>query len=415
MLAAGLSLALNVMLARLLGAEKAGIYFLSLSIITIAAVIGQCGFGGSLVRFIASYIPTLEWEKINGVYASAMLIATIGSIVLSLTLFVCAPWLSCNLFSKPELSIPLRWMSISITPYTLSILHAYALQGLKKISYSITILSVIIPFTALAAGSLLIQKSGLRGAAWAFISATIVAFGLGRFFWWNSKKNIYPHRNKFSTRVLLKSSSPLFVVSIMQLIVSWSCVLFLGIWETSSNVALFQIANRISLLTTFVLVAVNSICAPNFSYYFKQNDIQGLVILVRKATWLMLLFSIPLLSIFCVFPSYILSIFGKEFVQGNVVLIILSLGQFINVSTGSVGQLLIMSGNEYYMQKASFITAILTIIISILLIKFYGILGASVSASISVIILNLSYLHYCRKKLKINPVSILFRINTLDG
>jgi len=54
---------------------------------------------------------------------------------------------------------------------------------------------------------------------------------------------------------------------------------------------------------------------------------------------------IPVL-ICTLFPVFVLNFFGEEFVAAAPLLVVLSLGQLINVATGSVGFLLLMSGHE---------------------------------------------------------------------
>ncbi len=55
-LAVGLGFGLNVLLARLLGAEGAGVYYLALTVTSIAAVVGRIGLDNALGphRFLVS-------------------------------------------------------------------------------------------------------------------------------------------------------------------------------------------------------------------------------------------------------------------------------------------------------------------------------------------------------------------------
>lgn len=49
-----LTFALNVVVARALGAEGAGLFFLALTVVTIAAILGQLGLDAAVVRFVAA-------------------------------------------------------------------------------------------------------------------------------------------------------------------------------------------------------------------------------------------------------------------------------------------------------------------------------------------------------------------------
>jgi O-antigen/teichoic acid export membrane protein len=60
----------------------------------------------------------------------------------------------------------------------------------------------------------------------------------------------------------------------------------------------------------------------------------------------MMLVSGPFLLSLLIFPEVVLGFFGKEYVAASLTLSILSFAQFVNVATGSVGTLLIMTGHQ---------------------------------------------------------------------
>jgi len=84
-----------------------------------------------------------------------------------------------------------------------------------------------------------------------------------------------------------------------------------------------------------------------------------------------------------------MGLFGPKFEEGALVLTILAIGQFINVATGSVGYLLMMSGHERLMRNNVACMAIVNIFISLLLIPWLGVIGAAISTAISLAAVNL--------------------------
>ena len=117
-LGSGLAFGLNIAIARLLGAEGAGIYFLALSVTAIGSVIGRVGLDNALLRFVAIHSTHNEWNKLNGVYKLSMRIAIIASGLVTIVVFISSHWIASTLFDKPELSDPLRWMSLTILPFS---------------------------------------------------------------------------------------------------------------------------------------------------------------------------------------------------------------------------------------------------------------------------------------------------------
>lgn len=71
----------------------------------------------------------------------------------------------------------------------------------------------------------------------------------------------------------------------------------------------------------------------------------------------------------------------SEFTNVYYILIILSIGQFVNIATGAGGQLLIMCGYEKTQSHISIIFLTFSIFLNILLIYFLGMLGAAIATA----------------------------------
>ena len=56
--------------------------------------------------------------------------------------------------------------------------------------------------------------------------------------------------------------------------------------------------------------------------------------------------SIPLIGVFFVFPEFLLGLFGEEFKIGVTAFIFLSCGRLVSSLSGSVGNILQMTGNQ---------------------------------------------------------------------
>ncbi len=74
-----------------------------------------------------------------------------------------------------------------------------------------------------------------------------------------------------------------------------------------------------------------------------------------------------------------MTIFGKEFVQGTELLRILAFGQLVNVMTGSLGFLLIMTDNARSMFRTTMWMLVANVTLSVSLIPPYGAVGAALA------------------------------------
>jgi O-antigen/teichoic acid export membrane protein len=122
----------------------------------------------------------------------------------------------------------------------------------------------------------------------------------------------------------------------------------------------------------------------------------------------MTLIALPIVILVCAFPSFIMSAFGKGFTDqaGIWILCILSIGQFINVITGSVQYLLMMSGHERDIRNITIINGIFALLLAIILTPFYGAVGAAVATSVAVASQNLMAVGMVKKRLGFNTLAI---------
>jgi O-antigen/teichoic acid export membrane protein len=401
---AGLAFGFNVLLARMLGAEGAGLYYLALAVTTIATVFGRVGLDNALLRFVAANASVGEWTSVKGVYKKGMKMALGFSALVATVTFAAAPWLAATVFSKPELTVPIRWMSMAVVPMAMVFLHAELLKGLKRIRDSLLVNCVGLHALSLIGLYLMGRAFGVTGAVWAYICATVFMALAGYYLWRSSTPQLRDIEGRFDTRKLLRSAMPLFWVAAMNLVMMWTSTFMLGMWSTSEAVGIFNVAFRTAMLTSFVLVAVNSISAPKFAALYRQGDIEALGSIARNSAKLMTLMASPVLLLFVLAPGWIMGIFGPQFVDGGTVLAIITLGQFVNVATGSVGYLLMMSGHEHLMRNIVAVVAFTCIFLNALLIPHFGVTGGAVATATCLSLQNLLASFYVYKAISIKVI-----------
>ena len=171
------------------------------------------------------------------------------------------------------------------------------------------------------------------------------------------------------------------------------------------SVAFFSVAQRVAMLTSFVLIAVNIVAAPRFAASAKQGKPEELRATSLLCSRLMIVLATPVLVFMLVFPEFILSFFGAEYKQASLILQILVIGQFINVVTGSVGFLLNMTGHEKDMRNVVLFSGPLALILGFLLTPIYGATGAAIATAIALASQNLIAVYMVKKRLGFNTLN----------
>ncbi len=404
---AAINFGFSVLLARILGAEEAGVYYLALTISTVVWMVGCFGLENSLLKYVSANAARSEWTKVKGVYNKAIILGSLVSFSLSISLFFLAPFLAESVFFKPSLEFPLKYMALAVLPMTMVLLHSEAIKGIKRIRDSQIINGVAVPVFSLLGLSILGQKYGVPGVSLLYLAAAIIAAIAGRMIWVYATPQLANMKAEFSGRALISTCMPLLVVSISYMVIQWSATFALGVWGTNADVGIYSIALRTANLTSFVLLSVNSIVAPKFSELYSCGKLDELAETARKSTLLMLLIASPILFVFLLVPNHVMAIFGPGFKDSGYILSIISVGQFVNVATGSVAYLLVMTGREVLMRNNAVFMAVFAVILNLILVPLLGVLGAAIASAISMAMINLISLYLVWKSLKIITIPYL--------
>lgn len=404
--AAGGQFALTLAIARALGAEVSGFYYLAYSVATIGSVVASLGVDTATLRFVATAASEDDWPRVAGVHRQGALATGLASAVFAAVVFALAPWLAHTAFSKPEVEPVIRVAALLIPAQTLLVLYGQILKAVYRPVAS-TLLQVLGP--PLAAFILLLAL-GTESATvtMAIVVASAFGFLLIEFIQWNTTVG-KPARQwgHFDFSRLMRTALPLMVVSSMSLVIMWSDVIIIGVFGTSEDVGTYTPAARTALLISLGLVAIANVVQPRLAVLYNSGDSKGLEQLARNTSLLGTMVGLPALIVIEVAAPWLMSLFGPGFEVGATALRILAIGQFINVSVGSTGVLLTMSGRERYYQRTMTLGALANIVLNVTLIPILGINGAAIATALSVSGVNLANLTFVRKTMDIQPVFLL--------
>ncbi|MCP8617502.1 flippase [Salirhabdus salicampi] len=402
MLGAIINFTANIVLARFLGAEGAGVYFLALTLSTAASVIGRMGLDNTMLRYISSSKAENNLGKLMSVYRKSMFISLTVSTVVAILILVTSQFIGTIIFNDPSLVIPLKIMALSVIPFALLNLHAEALKAIGKISKAIFVQGLGVPLLFLSFMFVFYKENSVESVAIAYVLSTVFILLIGYLFWTNSiKANKGYKSDNFETNVILATSLPLLWVSLMNLVMNIADTVMLGMFSDSKDVGIYGVVLRITMISSMLLIAINSVVGPKFSELWTKGELSKLTKLSQLSTFIMLLIAISFLTPFLIIPEFILSLFGEEFIQGTLALIILAIGQFVVLATGPVAYLLMMTGHEKFHRNNVVLCGILNIILNFVLIPNYGLPGAAVATATSLILKNILAVIFVKLKLKI--------------
>ncbi|WED20638.1 oligosaccharide flippase family protein [Vibrio sp. JC009] len=410
-LAAGFGFFLNVAVARNIGAEEAGYFFLVQTIVIICSLICRQGMDNSLVRYISEYRVSDNNSNIIGLYFFGLKKITILLPVFVVMLFFGSDYISVYLFNKEDLAPVLIASPVVLIAITISQYHSYCFQGEKRIIESMlfqaSLLSVVATLVLLIS-----RPNSAKECMLIYGTCSSFVCFLSCLLWFKIKKiNI---KNIKNIKILpcgererfIKTSKPLFMILLLNQVTQWLGMLLLGVWANAYDIALFVSAQKTAMLTSFVLVAVNAIAAPKFAEAYAKKDFNQLKYISVNVCKLIISMSLPIVLVLFLFSSSVMSLFGSEFINAAPILRILIVGQFVNLITGSVGYLLQMTGYEKLMRNNVVVSSLVMGIGGYLFIPNYGTYGAATVTTIAISIQNLLGVWMVKKHLGFNTINI---------
>jgi O-antigen/teichoic acid export membrane protein len=395
--------AINFIIAKLYGAGNLGIFTLINTILEIALVFSVIGLDTALLRFIPQIL-TQNKLYLNNFLRRIDKLIFILSVIVSLLLFFSRNIIANVLFKEENLAHFLGMLSFAFPFFVISRINSSKYRAIKLIKESIFFEIINIRFLILIVlfYTLFIQKTPFKIVMLSYFIIIIVN-GLYSITDWNKKisriykkeKNKQQKEKGFSKdiikyREIFSISTPMFFTSSMLLILGWTDTIMLGILTNTEVVGVYNVVLKLSWLTSFLFLSINTIMVPKYSELYWSGDIKRLASINNLSSMLIFWTSVPMLILIMWFSSPLLGVFGKNFEIGSVALIILCIGQFIRASAGNGVQLLNMTGYEKVARNILIITVVFNIFFNVLLIPFFGMNGAAIATAISTVIRDIS-------------------------
>jgi O-antigen/teichoic acid export membrane protein len=262
------------------------------------------------------------------------------------------------------------------------------------------------PLTMLLSVILIASGLALWGYIFAqFVSSCVVLLLLLGMVW-----KLTPHAARSVAgplipleRDVLSFSLAAFGIGTLEFFLGQLDKVLIGFYINAREVGIYAVASALVAFVPIALQSVNQIFSPTIADLYSRGDRELLGRLFQTLTKWVLLFTFPLATVLIVFAKPVVAMFGSDYVEGWPVLAIGVLGQLINCGTGSVGYLLLMSGNQARLVKIQGIVTVFMILINIILIPRWGIKGAAIGAAFATVSTNVLSLREVRSALGITP------------
>lgn len=408
-----LMLLTSVFLARWLGAEGYGYYVSSLAALTILSVVATLGFPTLTVRLLSSYYAHRKWSLMRGllerssqvVFASSLVLAVSGAFII---------WMLGKNLSESYMHT--FWWAMALLPVVaLGALRSASLRGLQHVILGQLPENLITP--GLFAVFLIAWLGIASSSSFEFTPeiamasrflAVAISFVVGA--WLLVRKLPAQIRNatpQYQMKEWSRSATPLLFIIGIGIIGPEANMLLLSFLGSVESAGIYQAASRGAELVAFSLVVANMAIQPTISKLHSTGELKKLQKIIKIAARGTLALALPVALVLSVFAKPILiSVFGPEFAAGALSLGILCAAQVIAAASGSVGQILYMTGHERDAFVGIMAGFLANISFSLILIPIWDIEGAALASALSIITCNLVLVLLVYKRTGLNPTAL---------
>jgi O-antigen/teichoic acid export membrane protein len=221
-------------------------------------------------------------------------------------------------------------------------------------------------------------------------------------FFYFSKAKIEKEVMDFTYKEIVTKSYPIAISGMALFLLMSFDILFLKKYRDDATVAFYSVAIKIMTILSMVIITVNITVSTKISEFFFSKKRIDLIKTIQHASRLIFLLTFPIALMICLFPEYILSFFGKEYVASKDALIIVIIGQGICSAFGTAPVYLNMTGRQHIFQIILIVAVFINFILNRLLIPEYGMTGAATAFVVSSIFWNSISAIVIYKKDKVN-------------
>jgi O-antigen/teichoic acid export membrane protein len=402
-----LTYAYGILIARFLGSGDYGNFFLGITVFNLICLFALGGVEDTLMRFIGLYAASGEENQTRAVIRFSFLFAIGAGIVLGFACFMLKGVMADRIFHKPELAVVMTYISLAIPVFALMNVSVTAIRGYKIVFPYVFVRKIFLPAISLAlAAAVMLTGGDLRNLSLSYLLSVFISAGFGyalltRYLSpFDGKTDPLADRRHFFS--FLRAA---YAINILIFFATWSDLIILGIMSSSEQLGIYFAAKRTAMAIGILMLSLNVILGPVISHLYSGRQYDQLSHAFKTATLWIVVLGLPVLVMILLFSKEILLLFGPEFTNGRLSLIILTCGQFLNLSVGSVGYMLLMTGNQRWMVMDAIGAVCLNIPLMILLVSRYGIVGAAWASAITLALAGFVALIQIYFLLQVHPYS----------
>ena len=384
------------------GWDVQGLYTLAWGIVSTLNRVGRFGMQRGVVRYVVVARTNENVADVERAQATAMAAAIAVSIVVGGVIYLCADLLA-SFYDRP-IAPALRIMALSAPFMAATAVLVGSTRALRIMRYDVYVNSIAGPLILLAGGLVIgFLDGGLAGIAWAQVTMAVGICLLAGYYF----KQLFSISG-FARRIgrglpwwpMTRFSFPVMLADFIYGLLTQIDVLMIAFFAnvTAEQVGVYAIARRVASAMLKAFQAFDPIYSPivsELAHRGQHRELQYQFGIVSR--WIVTI-NLPLFAGLLILGDYFLTSSGgsdvldltpADMAAGINVLLILCFGMMVQ-GIFAVGEpLLAMSGRPYLNMYNNSVWLAANVGLNVWLIPLYGIVGAAVAATSSMVVANM--------------------------
>ena len=394
----------KIIAARYLGPSDYGLLTLGIIILNIATIFGLAGIHHSIGKFVNHYFAQKDNSKIKGLLVSSFSITISLSIIIAALVYFFSSNISIKIFGMPGLNSVLFAFSIAIPFSATTQLLKYYFYAFKQpqlaiISESLFEKTINLVFIILA----IMLSANVYALSWGYAASLIISSIAGFYLLSRQQKNITKKKldAEYEIKNMLSFSTPLMVTGIVSVAIAWTDIILIGVFKSQADVGIYNSAYIIASSLMIFWLSFGDIFYPIISELHSKKLTNTIRKTFETATRWVFALTVPIFVVSVLNSARIISIvFGSAYAQASIPLAILIVGYFFTTVFGLAEHGLRTFHKTKFLGIWSTIGFLVNILMNLFLIPKYGIIGAAIATTITLLAVNLVKFIYFKKILK---------------
>lgn len=376
----------TALLTRILPPAEVGVYFIALAAATLAGPLANISLREPTVRALAAAMADNDRGTTSGIARRSLMLGTICSLAAAVLLG--GSW---------EIAAHLGWhtavqyhgagffVSLWIAIFGIENQLVGILQGLERIREAVSLdgaLGRLIAVTALAALWLSVGRSNIYIVLLVFVSAELASVTVGCRLVLKVIHELGPPLKSPPFMDLWSTTWPFLLHQITANAAAQADLIILGLFSSPQQVAIYGTATRLAGLPTIPVAALNVPIAPSVARLQAQSRMDEVQKLLQRSAAAFTTIALLATATWVAAGRWLLTkFFGGLYGDGIGVLLILGVGQCLNVYFGQCMLALAMTGAQRTLTKIAVVSSLIKVSLLLVCAALFGLLGVAAAST----------------------------------